>query len=98
MTKKLKIPVYFANPYCSWERGLNEHTNGLIREYLPKKTDFREISKEKIHEIEKKLNTRPRKVLNYKTPKEVMQKYINRVAFRMWIGNSNTYSQPCQPF
>ena len=67
----LDTDFYFAHPYSSWERGLNEHTNGLIRQYLPKKTDFTQISKEEITTIQDKLNHRPRKVLNYKTPYEV---------------------------
>lgn len=61
---------YFANPYHSWERGTNENTNGLIREYFPKKTDFTMISEEELSMIEYKLNTRPRKRLNYLTPLE----------------------------
>ena len=67
----LDTDFYFAHPYHSWERGLNEHTNGLIRQYLPKKTDFTQISKEEIITIQEKLNHRPRKVLNYRTPYEV---------------------------
>ena len=62
---------YFANPYHSWERGLNEHTNGLIRQYLPKKTDFTKVDDGKIRFIQDRLNNRPRKVLGYKTPEEV---------------------------
>ena len=62
---------YFANPYHSWERGLNEHTNGLIRQYLPKKSTFTDVSKEQIIMIQNRLNHRPRKVLGYKTPYEV---------------------------
>ncbi|GHU12573.1 hypothetical protein FACS189449_06470 [Alphaproteobacteria bacterium] len=69
--KKLGANTYFATPYHSWERGLNEHTNGLIRQYLPKKFDFRDVSGKKIREIENKLNDQPRKVLNFKTPREV---------------------------
>jgi len=67
----LDTDFYFANPYHSWERGLNEHTNGLIRQYLPKKTDFTQVCKEEIITIQDKLNHRPRKVLNYRTPYEV---------------------------
>ncbi len=67
----LDTDFYFANPYHSWERGLNEHTNGLIRQYLPKKTDFTQVSKEDIITIQEKLNHRPRKVLGYRTPHEV---------------------------
>lgn len=72
LAKEVNAPVYFANPYSSWERGLNEHTNGLVRQWLPKKTDFKEVSKKDLALIENRLNNRPRKVLNYKTPAEVM--------------------------
>jgi len=71
VSQLLNTDFYFANPYHSWERGLNEHTNGLIRQYLPKKTDFTQISKEEVVTIQEKLNHRPRKVLNYRTPYEV---------------------------
>lgn len=64
--------VYYAHPYHSWERGTNENTNGLIREYFPKKTDFTLISDEEIAKVEYILNTRPRKRLNWSTPLEVM--------------------------
>jgi IS30 family transposase len=66
------MDVYFAHPYSSWERGTNENTNGLIREYFPKKTDFSMISDEEILKVEFALNTRPRKRLNWKTPLELM--------------------------
>jgi len=62
---------YFAAPYHSWERGLNEHTNGLIRQYLPKSFDFKDVTDDEIQAIENKLNHRPRKVLQYRTPFEV---------------------------
>lgn len=68
---ELDTDFYFANPYHSWERGLNEHTNGLIRQYLPKKSTFTYVSKDEIIMIQNRLNHRPRKVLNYKTPYEV---------------------------
>ncbi len=67
----LDTDFYFANPYHSWERGLNEHTNGLIRQYLPKKSEFLKVSKDEIIMIQNRLNHRPRKSLNYKTPYEV---------------------------
>ena len=59
---------YFAHPYSSWERGLNENTNGLIRQYFPKRTDFAGVSDEEIAIVERKLNRRPRKCLDRKTP------------------------------
>lgn len=72
ITEQIGTKCYFANPYHSWERGTNENTNGLIRWYLPKGTDFANVSEEDIRNIEWLLNTRPRKTLNYKTPIEVL--------------------------
>lgn len=66
------ITCYYANPYHSWERGTNENTNGLIRQYFPKKTEFDIISEDEIKEVEAILNNRPRKRLNFKTPLEIM--------------------------
>lgn len=63
---------YFAHPYHSWERGTNENTNGLIRDYFPKKTDFTTLSDEEIAYVESELNSRPRKRLKWKTPLEAM--------------------------
>ena len=74
VSQALDAHFYFAHPYHSWERGLNEHTNGLIRQYIPKKTDFTSITKEQIVTIQNRLNHRPRKVLGYKTPYEVFFK------------------------
>ncbi len=65
------IQCFFAHPYHSWERGTNENTNGLIRDYFPKKTDFTNIADEEIQKVEYDLNTRPRKRLGWKTPLEV---------------------------
>ena len=67
----LEIDFYFANPYSSWERGLNEYTNKLIRQYIPKGTDFNNVSNDKVKEIQYKLNRRPRKKLKYKTPAQL---------------------------
>ena len=61
---------YFATPYHSWERGLNEHTNGLVRQYFPKGTDFTRLSKKDVAQVAHKLNHRPRKILNFETPAE----------------------------
>lgn len=73
LSKNTKMDIYFANPYASWQRGTNENTNGLIRRFLPKKTDFKSISKSQLKIIQNKLNNRPRKVLGYKTPLEVIE-------------------------
>lgn len=70
--KELEMKTYFADPYSSWQRGTNENTNGLIRRYLPKKTSFTNLSKEELDEIVTEINNRPRKVLQYKTPKEIL--------------------------
>lgn len=71
ITKAIGLQIYFAHAYHSWERGTNENTNGLIRWYLPKRTDFATIPDERIREIEYRLNTRPRKRLGWRTPLEV---------------------------
>jgi len=67
----LDADYYFCHPYSSWERGLNENTNGLIRQYVPKKSDFSNLSENRIKQIMRNLNHRPRKSLGYKTPHEV---------------------------
>ena len=77
LTDKTGMTVYFAHPYSSWERGTNENTNGLIRRYFPKGTDFSQVSEEQLKEVQDKLNSRPRKVLGFRTPYEMMQKEIN---------------------
>ncbi len=71
LTTTLEAQVYFAHPYCSWEHGLNENTNGLIRQYFPKNFDFRAITDADIALIEHRLNNRPRKSLNFQTPNEI---------------------------
>ena len=73
LTAKTGMDVYFAHPYSSWERGTNENTNGLIRRYLPKGTNFHQITEEQLKNIQHKLNNRPRKILGYKTPLEAME-------------------------
>jgi IS30 family transposase len=74
---------FFANPYSPWERGSNENLNGLVRQYIPKRTDFSTISEKRIKEIETKLNNRPRKRYNYESPIFVMEKLLfnSEVAF-----------------
>jgi len=71
---RLETSFYFAHPYHSWERGLNENTNGLVRQYFPKKMAFAAITDEQIQAVEDKLNNRPRKTLGYRTPKELFFK------------------------
>jgi len=78
VSSALDIGFYFCDPYSSWQRGLNENTNGLVRRYLPKKTDFTTVSDKEIKMIQNSLNNRPRKALGYKTPAEVFYKEISR--------------------
>jgi len=68
IAKALKAENYFCRPYHSWEKGLNENTNRLIRQYFPKQTDFRNISDREIRRVQDELNHRPRKTLGYETP------------------------------
>jgi transposase, IS30 family len=74
---------YFANPYSPWERGANENLNGLVRQYIPKSSDFSTISEDRIKEIQDKLNHRPRKRFNYQSPIFVMEKLLfnSEIAF-----------------
>ncbi|MBL4708475.1 MAG: IS30 family transposase [Flavobacteriales bacterium] len=76
MTKALDAEVYFAHPNCSWERGLNENTNGLLRQYWPKSTDFKQVPPAEIKAVVKQLNHRPRKTLGFETPAKLMQDYL----------------------
>ena len=71
MKEQLNADVYFAHPYHSWERGLNENTNGLIRQYFTKGSSFENITDDEVEAVMNKLNHRPRKTLNFKTPHTV---------------------------
>lgn len=77
------LAIYFAEPYAAWQRGTNENTNGLIRQYVPKGTDLTAPSHRAVAAIQSSLNDRPRKRLSYRTPREVLQEYTARrnVAF-----------------
>lgn len=82
IAKKLDVQYFFAHPYASWERGLNEYTNGLIRQYIPKKQSLANYSDEDILNFQHKINNRPRKILNFANPKDWFFMYINqKVAF-----------------
>lgn len=70
------MQVFFAHPGSPWERGTNENTNGLIRQYFPKGTDFAQISEDEIKMVQRKLNDRPRKVLNFYKPNEVFNNLV----------------------
>ena len=70
--RELGLAVYFANPHSPWERGLNENTNGLLHDWLPKGSDFSKLTNARLAQIQKMLNNRPRKCLNSRTPLEVL--------------------------
>jgi transposase, IS30 family len=75
--KELKVKIYFSHPYSSWERGTNENTNGLLRQYFPKKTtDFTKVAPREVSRVVSELNSRPRKRLGFRTPIEVFQKAV----------------------
>ena len=76
LARRLKIDIWFCDPHAPWQRGSNENTNGLIRRFLPKKTDFNLVSWRTLNAIQNKLNNRPRKVLHYLTPAEALFKEI----------------------
>ncbi len=78
IAKELNIKFYFCDPYSSWQRGLNEHTNGLVREYIPKKSSFENVNNTQILIIQNRLNNRPRKILKYYTPNEIFLKEVSR--------------------
>lgn len=75
-TKATKVKVYFAHPQSPWERGTNENTNGLIRQFFPKGTDFSQVSRKQIKHVQDLLNDRPRKTLEWETPYERFERII----------------------
>ncbi len=84
ISKTLDMPVFFCHPYHSWEKGSNENMNGLVRKYLPRRTDLSTVSQEDLDDIAEELNHRPRKILGFQTPYEILKlEYIklNNVAF-----------------
>ena len=85
IAKNLGVAVYFADPYSSWQRGLNEQINGLARQYFPKKKNFSTITQQEVCYVAQKLNTRPRKLLGYKTPQEAFSELAKQqgVALRV---------------
>ena len=72
LKQEFGIETYFCDPYCSWQKGGVENLNKLLRQYFPKKTDFSKITEEEIYAVQEKLNNRPRKSLNYRTPSQVL--------------------------
>ena len=78
IAKALGADFYFAHPYHAWERGTNENTNGLIRQYFPKGMDFSNITDGEIDLVMERLNNRPRKILGFRTPNQVFYEHLNR--------------------
>lgn len=76
-TKETKVKVYFCDPQSPWQRGTNENTNMLIRQFFPKGTDFTKVTRKEIKYVQKLLNERPRKVLNWRTPKETFNQLLH---------------------
>jgi len=79
ISKTLEAATFFADAYASWQRGTNEKTNGLIRQYLPKNRDLSTLTGAEIRQIEKRINHRPRKCLGYRTPNEVLNKTYEKL-------------------
>ena len=73
---------YFADPFASWQRGSNENLNGLIRQYIPKSRPLSSVTDSELASIETRLNNRPRKRLDFKTPHELFTQELSRVALR----------------
>ncbi len=78
LERALGLKVFFTDPHSPWQRGTNENTNGLVRQYFPKGTSLREVSRYKVAKYEKLLNERPRKRHHYQTPSEIFNQACNR--------------------
>jgi transposase, IS30 family len=79
VTATIGTKVYFAKPYSSWQRGSNEHANGILRRYLPRTTDLDRLTDKELNTIVRQINNRPRKILNYRTPREVFNQELSRL-------------------
>ena len=79
-TKETGVKVYFCDPHSPWQRGTNENTNGLIRDYFPKGTDFTKVTDEEVQEMQDQLNTRPRQTLGWRNPAEAFSELLAKAA------------------
>ncbi len=86
LTQQTGMEVYFAHAYSSWERGTNENTNGLVRRYYPKKTDFNNVSENDLGKLQDHLNNRPRKVLGFYTANEIYQWELSKANINDGVG------------
>jgi len=78
LTKRLKLDIWFCDPHAPWQRGSNENTNGLLRQFLPKGADLSEVSQTVLNDIAHLMNRRPRQTLNWKIPDEVLTEKIKK--------------------
>ena len=76
---KRRTEVYYADPYSAWQKGMNENCNGILRRFIPKGTDLNKITKEKLEEVVKKINGKPRKILNFTSADELFEIEINKI-------------------
>lgn len=79
ITKKIKSKIYFANPYCSWEKGAIEHANKLIRQYIPKGENIDQYTQKQLTKIQHNINNRPREKLEFYSPKDIFYKFVNGI-------------------